>query len=229
MSDLPRILAVEDDPGIARLLRGVFKAPSFALTEAGTCAMALAQANSSPPDVVLLDLGLPDGDGLEFLRQFRTWSQAPVIVLSARQREDDKVRALDGGADDYLTKPFGSAELLARVNASLRRSAKAKAPAEAVFRHGDLEVDLDAHRVKRGGGDVHLTALEFRLLALLCRHAGKVLTHAFILKEIWGPANQDENHYLRVYVAALRRKIEADPARPKHLLTELGVGYRLGE
>lgn len=229
MGELPRILAVEDDPGIARLLRGAFKPQSFHLIEAATCALALAQAATAPPDLVLLDLGLPDADGLDFLRQFRQWSEAPVIVLSARQKEDDKVLALERGADDYLTKPFGTAELLARVNAALRRANKAKAPAEEVYRHGDLEVDFTAHRVKRDGTDIHLTALEFRLLSLLCRHAGKVLTHGFILKEVWGPANQDENHYLRVYVAALRRKIEADPARPKHLLTELGVGYRLGE
>lgn len=235
MNILPRILVVEDDPGITRLLRSAL-APKHALQEASSVSLALAHAATTPPDLVLLDLGLPDMDGLEFLRQFRVWSQAPVIVLSARQREDDKVRALDGGADDYLTKPFGTAELLARVGAALRRVARAGGGAQVdpIYRHQGLVVDRAAHRVfaEDAAGEkteIHLTAIEFKLLAMLVKHAGKVLTHAFILKEVWGPANQDENHYLRVYVASLRRKIEKEPARPKHILTELGVGYRMAE
>lgn len=233
MSNLPRLLAVEDDPGIARLLRTAL-VPRYALQEATTVSAALIKATETPPDLVLLDLGLPDHDGLEFLRDFRIWSKAPVIVLSARQREDDKVRALDGGADDYLTKPFGTAELLARVGAALRRGAQGGQDVGATaYRHAGLIVDFAAHRVFRERGtereELHLTATEFRVLALLARHAGRVLTHAQILHEIWGPSRVDEHHYLRVYVGTLRRKIEYEPARPLHLLTELGVGYRMAD
>ena len=237
MNNPSHILVVEDDAGITRLLRTALQTQHHHVLEAPTCALGLAHAATRPPDLVLLDLGLPDMDGLEFLTRLREWSQAPVIVISARQKEDDKVNALDAGADDYLTKPFSTAELLARVGASLRRAARAKAGAaqEPVYRHDDLTVDFAAHRVFLGDAksgtkkEVHLTALEFSLLALLAKHAGKVLTHSFLLKEVWGPANEDENHYLRVYVASLRRKIEAEPGKPKHLLTELGVGYRMAD
>jgi two-component system KDP operon response regulator KdpE len=226
----PLILIVEDEPPIRRFLRASLTDEGYRFNEAETGKEALKLAASQPPDLVLLDLGLPDIDGLEFMRQLRGWSQAPVIVLSARGQEQDKVRALDLGADDYLTKPFGVSELLARIRVALRHSAQSVSPsAEPVFQTGDLKVDLAARRVWSSGKEVHLTPIEYRLLTTLVQHAGKVLTHRYLLKEVWGPDQVLENHYLRVFMAALRRKIEENSAHPRYLLTEQGVGYRLAE
>jgi len=176
---------------------------------------------------ILLDLGLPDGDGLELVRTVREWCAAPVIVLSAREREDDKVTALDAGADDYLTKPFGTSELLARIRVALRHARGQRTAGDPVLAIGPIAIDLARHEVHVDGKQIHLTPIEFRLLALLARHAGKVLTHRQLLHEVWGPRSTQHTHYLRVHMAALRRKVEADPARPRWLATEAGVGYRL--
>ncbi len=186
----------------------------------------LIEAGTRKPDVIILDLGLPDGDGMDFIRDVRTWSSLPIIVLSARIEERDKVEALDRGADDYLSKPFGVAELLARVRASLRRCAVAAGEEGPIAHFGDVVVDLANRRVSRGGKDVHLTQIEFRLLAVLLGHPGKVLTHRQLLREVWGPPFVEHSHYLRIYMGHLRQKLEEDPARPKFLITEAGIGYR---
>jgi two-component system, OmpR family, KDP operon response regulator KdpE len=200
----------------------------FRLVEAVTAREALALAPGHNPELFLLDLGLPDGDGLDLTRRFREWTQAPIIVLSARGRDDDKVAALDGGADDYLTKPFSVKELLARMRVALRRVRRAPgeepAPEIAV---GPLAVDLVRRRVTVDGEEVHLTPIEYRLLALLAKHAGRVLTHGQLLREVWGPGHAEATHYLRVYMTQLRRKLEPDPSCPALLITEPGVGYRL--
>ena len=209
-----------------RFLRAGLDAHGFRVIEAPTCAAAKVAIATSAPALVLLDLGLPDGDGVTVLRSVREWSQVPIIVLSARGREDDKVTMLDGGADDYLTKPFGIGELLARIRVALRRGRGAANQADAVLTIGPIRIDHARHEVTRDGELVHLTPIEFRLLALLASHAGKVLTHKQILKEVWGPNAVEQTHYLRVHMASLRRKMEADPARPRWLTTELGVGYR---
>jgi len=189
---------------------------------------AITQAAMQPPDLMILDLGLPDGDGLDVIKNVRGWSPLPIVVLSARGQEQDKVHALDAGADDYLTKPFGIEELLARVRVALRHAARtAGDDAAAVFQVGDLCVDQAARRVTVHGGEVHLTPTEYKLLTLLVRHAGKVMTHRQLLKEVWGPGSAHETQYLRVFMAALRQKLEDQPAQPRYLLTELGVGYRL--
>jgi two-component system KDP operon response regulator KdpE len=185
------------------------------------------EAATRKPDLVILDLGLPDLDGVEVVRRLREWSAVPVIVLSARAREQDKIAALDAGADDYLTKPFGAGELLARLRVALRHAASRGAPGEPEFRMGDLAVDLAARRVQLGGAELHLTPIEYRLLAALVRHAGLVVTHRQLLRDVWGPAYAEHTHTLRVHMAGLRRKIEREPAQPRYLLTELGVGYRL--
>jgi two-component system KDP operon response regulator KdpE len=222
----PLLLLVEDEAPIRRFVRASLVSEGYRVEEADTAKQALRAATQQPPDLVVLDLGLPDGDGLDVLRQLREWSRAPVLILSAREQERQKVAALDAGADDYLTKPFGTGELLARIRVALRHASRA--PDEsAVFESGDLKVDLANRRVFARGGEVKLTPLEYKLLATLVKHAGKVLTHSFLLKEVWGPQQVRETHYLRVFMASLRRKIEADPARPQHLLTEQGVGYRL--
>jgi two-component system KDP operon response regulator KdpE len=211
-----------------RFLRAALGAQDYGLVEATTARDGLAQAASRNPDVILLDLGLPDRDGLEVTRELREWSAIPIIVLSARGREQDKVAALDLGADDYLTKPFGVEELLARIRVALRHAALPPgAPPEPVFEAGDVRVDLVRREVRRGGQEVHLTPTEYKLLTLLIRHAGKVLTHRQLLKEVWGTNYADQSHYVRVYMAQLRQKLEADPARPRLLVTEPGVGYRL--
>ena len=228
MNTAPLILIVEDEPPIRRFLRASLADEGYRFNEAETGQEALKLAAREPADLVLLDLGLPDIDGIEVLKQLRGWSQIPVIVLSARGQENDKVRALDAGADDYLTKPFGVGELLARIRVALRRAASSASPtAEPVFQTGDLKVDLAVHRVWLGDKEIHLTPIEYRLLTTLVKHAGKVLTHRFLLKEVWGPDQTYETHYLRVFMATLRRKIEENPARPRYLLTEQGVGYRL--
>lgn len=231
MSDNPAlILVIEDEAPIRKFLHAALADEGYRLSEADTGKQGLKLAAAQPPDVVVLDLGLPDMDGLEVLRQLRDWSQVPVIVLSARGQEKDKVAALDAGADDYLTKPFSVGELSARLRVALRHSARGGAgTAEAQFQLGELKVDLVARRVFVGGVEVHLTPIEYRLLTTLIRHAGKVLTHRLLLKEVWGPDSVHETHYLRVFMAGLRRKLEKEPARPRYLLTEQGVGYRLAD
>ena len=224
----PLILLVEDETPLRRLLRTSLTAEDYRLAEAETAAKAIRLAVQQPPDLVILDLGLPDLDGQEVLRQLREWLKAPIIVLSARDQEKQKVTALDSGADDYLTKPFSTAELLARIRVALRHAATTRSAADSsLFTRGHLRVDLAARRVFTSRGEVHLTPLEYKLLATLVRHAGKVLTHRFLLQEVWGPLHEQESHYLRVFMASLRRKIEDDPSQPSLLLTEQGVGYRL--
>ena len=226
----PLILIVEDDPQLRRFLRTALGAQDYRLVEAGTVKEALIAATTHNPELILLDIGLPDGDGIELTRRVREWSRVPVIVISARGREDDKVAALDAGADDYLTKPFGVNELLARIRVALRHAlSSASGPGEPVLEIGPLRLDLTRREVLVSGAQVHLTPLEYRLLSLLAQNAGKVLTHRQILKEVWGPGSVSETHYLRVFMAQLRRKVEPDPARPRLLLTEPGVGYRMRE
>lgn len=221
----PLVLVVEDEPQMRRFLRAALSSHGYRLVEASGMREAEQLATSHNPDIYLLDLGLPDGDGIDLARSIREWSGAPIIVLSARGREEDKVNALDAGADDYLTKPFGVNELLARLRVALRH-ARATVAEEPVLEAGPLRIDLARREVTVEGREVRLTPTEYRLLALLARHAGKVLTHRQILREVWGP-NATEAHYVRVHMAELRKKIEADPARPRLLVTEPGVGYRL--
>ncbi len=228
MTDAPLVLVVEDEPQMRRFLRATLTAHGYRLVEAETATVALSHATAHNPDLVLLDLGLPDRDGLEVTRLLREWNAKPVIVLSARGQESDKIAALDAGADDYLTKPFGAGELLARMRVALRHAERvAGEPEEPVVSFGAVSVDRAARRVTRGGEEVHLTPREYRLLLALVKHAGKVLTHQQLLKDVWGPNAVRETHYLRVYMAQLRHKLEDDPARPRHLTTEAGVGYRL--
>ncbi|MDB4959983.1 MAG: kdpE [Myxococcales bacterium] len=224
---LDTVLIVEDEMPMRRFLRSALTTHGFRVVEAGTLREAEQLATESPPAAILLDLGLPDGDGLDLLRRLREWSAAPVIVLSARDREDDKVIALDAGADDYLTKPFGTSELLARIRVAMRHARGGGGPTEPVLTIGPIRIDQARHEVTVGGKVIHLTPIEFRLLGFLARHAGKVLTHRQLLQEVWGPRNTHQTHYLRVHMLALRRKIELDAARPQWLTTEPGVGYRL--
>jgi two-component system, OmpR family, KDP operon response regulator KdpE len=221
----PVVLVIDDEIQIRRLLRISLEANGYRVFEAADGQSGLAEAAQRRPEVVLLDLGLPDMDGVTVLKRLREWSQVPVIILSVRDREEDKVAALDQGADDYLTKPFGTAELLARLRVALRHSQPAAD--QAVFRSGTLEVDLRSRTVKVNNKPIKLTVTEYSLLQLFVRHAGKVLTHRQILKEVWGPNYVEQTHYLRVYMAHLREKIEANPSQPELLLTESGVGYRL--
>lgn len=223
----PAIVLIEDEVPIRRFLRATLQAQGYRLFEAATGADGLVEVASRQPDVVIVDLGLPDMDGLEVIRRLREWTNVPVVVLSARGQERDKVAALDAGADDYVSKPFGPGELLARIRVALRHAAGIGRPEEAAFAVGDLQVDLARRRVSLAGQEVHLTPIEYRLLTTLVRHAGKVLTHRQLLTEVWGPSHVDQAHYLRVYMGQLRRKLEVDPARPRYLLTEPGVGYRL--
>jgi two-component system, OmpR family, KDP operon response regulator KdpE len=228
MSELrPVIVAIEDDPQIRRFLRTGLESRGFQIHEAETGAQGLAEAANHRADLVLLDLGLPDMDGVEIVRKIREWSTLPVIVLSARASETDKVAALDAGADDYLTKPFGLGELLARIRVALRHAQAGTQDKGGVFCVANLKVDLAQRRVHVEGKEVHLTPIEYRLLAVLVKYAGRVLTHRQLLKEVWGPGYVERSHYLRVHMASLRHKLEADPARPRFLLTEIGVGYRL--
>ena len=224
----PLILIIEDEPPMRRFLRATLRAQGYQAVEAGSAREGLAQAAGRNPDVILLDLGLPDADGLDTARELRRLTRSPIIVLSARGQEQDKVAALDRGADDYLTKPFGVPELLARVRVALRHAAlPANAPAQAVFAVGGLRVDLLRRQVFRDGGEVHLTPTEYKLLAALIREAGRVITHRQLLEEVWGTNYVDQGHYLRVYMAQLRHKLEPDPSRPRLLTTEPGIGYRL--
>ena len=220
------IVLIEDESPMRRFLRAAFGTQSMTLIEAPTAREGLAQVAGRRPDLVLLDLGLPDLDGLEVVRRIREWSTVPIIVLSARGREDDKVAALDAGADDYLTKPFGVDELLARIRVALRHAVQQVSP-EPVITVGPLRIDFGAHTVHRDGVELRLTPTEYRLLAVLAQHAGKVLTHRQLLRDVWGLHTEDQIHYLRVYAAQLRRKLELDPSRPRWLVTEPGVGYRL--
>ena len=222
---LPVALVIDDEAQLRRLLKITLEANGYKVIEAACGADGIVQAAARRPDIVLLDLGLPDMDGVEVLRRLREWSHVPVIVLSVRDGEDDKVAALDHGADDYLTKPFGTSELLARLRVALRHSQPA--PQESIFQSGDLEVDLSARVVRRNGKEVHLTATEYSLLRFFITHAGKVLTQKQILSAVWGPNSTGQTHYLRVYVKHLRDKLEVEPAVPRLILTEPGVGYRL--
>ena len=228
VSTEPLVLIVDDELPIRRFLRVSLAGEGYRVVEAATAAEALQQIAAQRPDVVVLDLGLPDRDGLTLTREVREWSSVPIVVLSVRDRESDKVAALEAGADDYLTKPFGVGELMARLRVALRHAAIAGGTAdEPMFSTGELRVDLARRQVFVAEREIRLTPIEYKLLALLVKNAGKVLTHRQLLRQVWGPEYGDENHYVRVYVAQLRRKIEADPARPRYLRTEPGVGYRL--
>lgn len=222
----PVAVVVEDEPQIRRFVCAALQSEQWSTAEAGTLREGLSETATRRPDLVVLDLGLPDGDGIELVRSMRAWSGAPILVLSARGEERVKIDALDAGADDYLTKPFSAGELLARVRA-LSRRAHRHAGADPVLSFGDVRVDFSARKVTKAGAPVRLTPLEFRLLTLLSTHAGKVLTHRQILREVWGPSHVEHDHYVRIYMGNLRRKLEDDPARPRHLLTETAVGYRL--
>ena len=221
------VVLIEDDRQIRRYVRVSLESEAMRVFEAETGQSGLAMTASARPDLVIVDLGLPDMDGLDVIRQLRAWSAVPVIVLTARTREEEKVRALDAGADDYLTKPFGIAELLARIRAHLRRQERSVVADSATVSFGAVTMDLTARLVQRNGETVHLTAIEYRLLAALARHAGCVLTHRQLLEEVWGPAHAENANYLRIYMAHLRHKLERDPARPEHIVTETGVGYCL--
>ncbi len=224
------VLVIEDEPQMRRFLRATLRAQGYQVIETATAREGLAQAAGRNPDVVLLDLGLPDADGLDVATELRRLGRAPIIVLSARGQEQDKVTALDRGADDYLTKPFGVPELLARVRVALRRAAlPPNAPPQAVYATDGLRVDLLRRQVFRDAEEVHLTPTEYKLLAALIRQAGRVITHRHLLHDVWGANYVDQAHYLRVYMAQLRHKLERDPSRPRLLITEPGVGYRLRE
>lgn len=222
---VPIVVLVEDERQIRRFVRAALESEGCRVHEAETGRQGLVEAGTRKPDLVILDLGLPDLDGVEFIRDLRGWSAVPVLVLSARADEADKIAALDAGADDYLTKPFGVGELLARVRAALRR--RASRSGDPVVAFGDIRIDLVNRVVQRGDWPVHLTQIEYRLLAMLAANPGKVLTHRQMLLEVWGPAYVEHSHYLRIYMGQLRHKLEDDPARPRFLLTETGVGYRL--
>jgi len=222
------ILLIEDEPQMRRFLRISIQGHGYRFIEAPTGQEGLTEIAMRNPDVVLLDLGLPDIDGLELTRRLREWSQVPVIVLSAREQEEDKIRALDAGADDYLTKPFGAGELLARIRVALRRMTMQRTEGgESVFVTGNLRVDLAKRRVSVDDREIHLTPIEYKLLTALIKHAGKVMTHSQLLKEVWGTAYADQTHYLRIYMGQLRHKLEADPARPRFFINEPGIGYRI--
>ena len=226
MDNPARILVVEDDPLILRFVRQALEEEGHQVFDTDTLKRGLIEAGTRRPDLLILDLGLPDGDGVNLLHDLRGWSQLPVIVLSARSAEADKIEALDAGADDYLVKPFSVGELLARVRAALRRRDRASTQTASVIQFGDCEIDLVRRQVRRSGEHVHLTPVEYKLAAALISREGQVLTHRQLLREVWGPASVEHNHYLRIYLGHLRRKLETDPARPVHFLTETGVGYR---
>lgn len=223
----PVAILVEDERQIRRFVRTALEAEGWTVAESETLRQGLTDAGTRKPDLIILDLGLPDGDGMDFIRDVRGWSPVPIIVLSARVGEQDKIGALDAGADDYLSKPFGVGELLARVRATSRRLQAAGAAHGPSFQFGDVNVDLSRRLVHKGGATVHLTPIEYRLLCLLISNAGKVLTHRQILREVWGPSHAEDGHYVRVYMGHLRHKLENDPAQPQYILTETAVGYRL--
>ncbi len=224
------VVVIEDEPQIRRFLRPTLASQGYRIVEAATGEEGVLQAATRQPDLVILDLGLPDMDGLEVIRRLREWTAVPIIVLSARGQERDKIAALDAGADDYVAKPFAVGELLARMRVALRHAARsARESTDSTFAVGNIRVDLGRRRVSVGDAEVHLTRTEYKLLTVLIRHAGKVLTHRQLLQEVWGPPYVNQAHYLRVYMGQLRHKLEADPARPRFLLTEPGIGYRLTE
>ena len=222
----PNVLLIEDEKQIRRFVRVAIEEEGCQVTEAETMAQGLIEAGLRRPDLLILDLGLPDGNGIDLIRDLRGWSDVPVLILSARSQENEKIAALDAGADDYLTKPFAVGELRARVRALLRRRARSGETASPVIEFGDVAVDLSRRLVFRAGAEVHLTPIEYRLLSTLLGHPGKVLTQRNLLREIWGPSYVESSHYLRVYVGHLRQKLEVDPTQPRHFLTETGVGYR---
>ena len=226
MSAAAVAIVVEDEPQIRRFVRAALESEHWRVFEAASLREGLVETATRRPELVVLDLALPDGDGIELVRSMRAWSGSPILILSARGDEQVKIKALDAGADDYLTKPFGIGELLARVRALARRRSAADG-GEPVFRVGEVEIDFASRRVRRAGQPVKLTPIEYRLLTLLAQNAGKVLTHRQILREVWGPAYVEHEHYARIYMGHLRRKLEADPAQPRFLLTETAVGYRL--
>ena len=223
--DNANIILIEDEPRIRQFVKSALESDGFVVFEAETVHHGLIFSGQRKPDLVILDLGLPDRDGTEFIREFRQWSSAPILILSARTLEADKIRALDLGADDYLTKPFGIGELLARVRAALRRHRPSN-EGQPQLAFGDVIVDFSSRSVTRAGLPVHLTPIEFRLLTYLCNHAGLVVTHKQVLQEVWGPNSSENTHYLRIYMAHLRQKLEQNASRPQHLLTEAGIGYR---
>ncbi len=223
----PTVLLIEDEPQIRRFVRASMEAEGWLVFETDSKKRGVIEAGTRKPDLIILDLGLPDGDGVDLIGDVRAWSSVPIIVLSARVSETEKIRALDAGADDYLTKPFGSGELLARVRANLRRRRTPATGDSGTISFGDVTVDLRERQVTKGGEHVHLTPTEFRLLAALLNNPGKVITNPQLLREVWGPSHSESGHYLRVYMGHLRQKLEDDPTQPKHLLTETAVGYRL--
>lgn len=224
----PLVLVIEDEPQMRRFLRVSLSTHGYRINEAETAKDGLQQAATRNPDLILLDLGLPDGDGLQVTSELRTWAKMPIIVISARGQEEDKIKALDAGADDYLTKPFGVGELLARMRVALRHAHATETETGAAhFELGELQVDLARRRVVVRGTETHLTPLEYKLLTTLIQHAGRVLTHRQLLHEVWGPGYGNQTQYLRVYMGQLRHKLEQDPGRPRYLLTEPGIGYRL--
>ena len=223
-----QVLVVEDEPQMRKFVRIALAARGYRVIEAESAREAIQQVTAYTPDIVLLDLGLPDRDGLEVVQSIREWSQVPILVISARGQEESKVQALDAGADDYLTKPFGASELLARIRVALRHAAMTRETATNVVRIGeDIELDLVKRVVRRKGEEVHLTPIEYKLLVTLVKHAGMVLTHRHLLEQVWGPGHSERVEYLRVYMTQLRHKLEDEPAQPKYLRTELGIGYRL--
>jgi two-component system KDP operon response regulator KdpE len=222
----PAVLIVEDEILIRRFVRASLEEEGCRVYEAGTCADGLLEAGANKPDLIVLDLGLPDGNGVDFIRDLRAWSDVPILVLSARSNEKDKIQALDVGADDYLTKPFGVGELRARARALLRRQSRISDEASPIIEFGEARVDLSRRVVTRAGEPVHLTPIEYRLLTSLLAQPDRVLTHRQLLQAVWGPGHSEDTHYVRVHMANLRKKLEADPARPRHLKTEAGIGYR---
>jgi two-component system KDP operon response regulator KdpE len=226
MSNAPHILVIDDEPQIQRAIRTILTEKQFKVTTASRGEEGLALAATTQPDLVILDLGLPDMDGVEVCTRLREWTQTPVIILSVRDSEHDKVLALDMGADDYLTKPFGIEELLARVRVALRHAADRKGETSKVVKAGNLTIDLVRHIVKRGDEEVKLTGIEYKLLAYLASHHDRILTHQSILSQVWGPADADHTEYLRVYMRQLRKKLEDEPEQPRYILTEPGIGYR---
>jgi two-component system KDP operon response regulator KdpE len=228
MNNSATIIVIEDEAQIRRFLRTTLTSEDYLVIEAETGKQGLTEAATRKPDLIILDLGLPDMDGVEVVKGIRAWSSVPIIILSARAQESDKIFALDAGADDYLVKPFGVGELLARIRAALRHvSSAANGEEEGVFSVDELKVDMIHRKITVSGAEIHLTPIEYRLLTVLVKHAGKVLTHRLLLKEVWGPNYVERAHYLRIYMGILRHKLERDPARPRFLLTEVGVGYRL--
>lgn len=226
MSESAVILLIEDEVQIRRFVRSALEAEGHRVAESGTLAQAMPQVHAAKPQLAILDLGLPDGDGIGFIRELRTHSEMPVLVLSARSAEGEKIRALDAGADDYLTKPFSTGELMARVRALLRRNKASDASADTLFHFGEIEVDLIRRQVTRNKAIVHLTPIEYRLLCAMLANRDRVLTYRHLLRAVWGNSHTESNHYLRIYVSHLRQKLENDPAQPQYFLTETGVGYR---